>query len=115
MKSSEILRSLADMLDNLSGEKPTPSPTEQHLSNIKSAISDNSEKAEEAEENLGEFIPPLQQKLELLKKSVGVDNYYDEDTDGCACDELDLIKKNAGISPNTTAIMTLSDDEPMDN
>lgn len=113
MKSSEILRSLADMLDNISGT--SASPTQTHLSQVTSANKENIEKAEAAEENLGEFIPPLQQKLELLKKSVGVDNYYDEEGEECACDELELIKKNAGINPNSTAIMTLSDDEPLDN
>jgi hypothetical protein len=38
------------------------------------------------------MIPPLQQKLEILKKSVGMDNAMDGGSD-----ELDDIKKLTGI------------------
>jgi hypothetical protein len=38
------------------------------------------------------MIPPLQQKLEILKKTAGMDNAMD-----CGNDELDDIKKLTGI------------------
>lgn len=63
------------------------------------------------------FLPPLQMKLELLKKATGVDNVYDEesveDEEQHAYDELAHIKRNAGI--NVVALDALGDDEPLDN
>ena len=60
-------------------------------------------------EEAGIFIPPLQQKIELLKKAVGVDNVYsddetvsDEETEEelngpSTDDQLTDIKRIAGI------------------
>jgi hypothetical protein len=72
------------------------------------------------------FLPPLQQKQELLKKAVGVDNVYDDGTateqaeveefDNCEQDRTDIvdhIKKLSGIP--TAAVFGLVDDEPLDN
>ena len=39
------------------------------------------------------MVPPLQAKLELLKKATGVDSHYDSE----GSDELDDIKKLTGI------------------
>jgi hypothetical protein len=50
------------------------------------------------------YIPPLQAKLELMKKSEGVPNAYDDDDA-----QLNAIKKNAGIMKHE-----LADDEPVD-
>ena len=62
------------------------------------------------------FVPPLQLKMELLKKAVGVDNIYDGDEDEDAArhsySELEAIKRNAGISPVVMA--ELGDDEPLE-
>ena len=70
------------------------------------------------------MIPPLQAKLELLKKAVGVPSVYDSEDEGCGCEggctcgaeegnsELDTLKRNAGISP--VAIQIASDDEPLE-
>lgn len=54
------------------------------------------------------MVAPLQQKLELLKRAVGVDNMYDEQTD-----ELDEILKIAGVP--TATIFDAGDDEPLDS
>lgn len=88
------------------------------------------------------MVAPLQQKLELLKKAVDVDSYYDEEQDtdkkiaspvnitlnipagqsetkidllinGQDIDELDRIKKIAGIP--TASIFDAGDDEPLDS
>lgn len=72
------------------------------------------------------MVPPLQQKIELLKKAVGVENIYDEDQEQKALeekervtptpeeeDELEKIKRAAGIP--VAAIAELSDDEPLDS
>ena len=34
---------------------------------------------EPIDDNVGEFVPPLQQKIELMKKSQGVESVFDED------------------------------------
>ena len=76
------------------------------------------------------FLPPLQMKLELLKKAVGVENVYDDgpDSEHQSHDEvgapdteressfeseLSQIKKAAGINP--AVMQELSNDEPMDD
>lgn len=71
------------------------------------------------------FLPPLQQKQELLKKAVGVDNIYD---DGVASDQqenddeamvaaqqdiVNRIKKLSGIP--VAAVQELSNDDVFDD
>jgi len=104
MKISDVLRKLANELDAKDSIPDTPGNTQ----------TDDSV-----------FLPPLQQKQELLKRAVEVDNIYDDKladqthpdsnlnltiyTD-TSKDELSAIKKNAGIA----SIMGLSDDDPLD-
>lgn len=120
MKPSEILRSLADMLDArqsaalgqpgaLSAKiQPTPSAKAPAL-----GAGDGSGLSQQPDDL---FIPPLQLKLELLKKATGVENVYDapdeEDEEAHSFNELEAIKRNAGISP--TVISDLGDDEPLE-
>jgi hypothetical protein len=61
---------------------------------------------ENGSDDTGMMVPPLQQKLEILKKSQGMENVYDEEP----ADELDLIKRNAGIAVITAA----EEDEPFE-
>lgn len=95
MKAAEILRSLADMIDQNSDSEQSSSV---ELTPVEVS---NDEQCDSAV-----MITPLQAKLELLKKSTGVDNVYDTESD-----DLDQIKKCAGIS---TASQIASDDEPLD-
>lgn len=94
MKMAEILRQLADKLDRLEFGKDAD-------------ILDQN-KAEPSNDD--KFIPPLQQKLELLKKGVGVESEFDDD--GESDSEINAIKKNAGISP--AVVHVASDDEPLE-
>jgi hypothetical protein len=100
MKAAEILRKLADLIDSHSdeGQVERPVNTVPHAE-LEPVEVDNTEGGEAST-----MIPPLQAKLELLKKSVGVDNVYDREDCDCGCDpcecspdELDTIKKHAGI------------------
>jgi hypothetical protein len=71
------------------------------------------------------FIPPLQQKQELLKKAVGVENIYDDGRPGDVSDEnaeaptpeeedlLQRIKRMAGVP--VAAVQELSNDEVFDD
>jgi hypothetical protein len=86
-------------------------------------VSNNAEDPEDL------FLPPLQMKMELLKKAVGVENVYDDGTDPEQQeefvgspetqqdpgheDELAQIKRHAGI--NTVVAFDLADDEPLES
>jgi hypothetical protein len=112
MKAAEILRKLADIFDNQEGDQPVSTSTQTM--------------GEPVEVNVEPMVPPLQQKLELLKKLSGMENYFDEGpcpecgSDPCECDgeeqpegeevqiidvtpdqeqpdELEAMKKMAGI------------------
>jgi hypothetical protein len=108
MKASEILRKLADVIDQQSApEQPKLIP-----------VPDDT------------FLPPLQGKFELLKKAVGVDNLYDEKVGVTSEDPeasnhkvtpmtpeeseaLARMKKAAGV--NALITTELSDDEPLES
>ena len=108
MKPSEILRSLADMID---AKQAQQQPREVEI--VDEPMGDGSGLAQQPDDI---FIPPLQLKIELLKKATGVENVYDEpdsdDTPQNSYDELNHIKRNAGI--NVVALDALGDDEPLD-
>lgn len=118
MKTAEILRKLADMIDSHSAdteqgeaevERPVNSVAHVELEPVEV---DNTEGGE-----VSTMVPPLQQKLEILKKSAGIDSHYDEYDDqgnpvDTPCDsaedaELALMKQRAGISP---AVIVASED-----
>ena len=118
MRAAEILRKLADVID----QKSAPAP-EQHSQEPVAGGSDL------IPEPYGTFLPPLQGKFELLKKAVGVDNIYDENVGDVAEDPeasnhkvtpmspeeseaLARMKKAAGVNALITS--ELSDDEPFD-
>ena len=121
MKPSEILRSLADMIDaRQQAAKPLGASgalNPRLMPQVASApvdvefepVSDCASQPDDV------FLPPLQLKIELLKKSQGVENVYDdpdEDEDETHhYDELAAIKRNAGIAP--IVLDALDDDEPL--
>ncbi len=130
MKISELLRNLADLVDIESGSVNVPSLAErpdtsdESLLVIQPNTSSDSSLATQPDDI---FVPPLQLKLELLKKATGVESIYSDEkskkknkkknktTDkkfANSYDELDIIKKNAGMSP--VIMDSLADDEPLD-
>ena len=94
MNISEILRALLDKLEAIEGGDMEPSMEPEQEPSMEPKM-----------------MPPLTQRTELLKKAVGVDSEFDDETDSdCGCgDDIDTdladIKKRAGI-------MVLNDDEP---
>jgi hypothetical protein len=100
MRASEILRSLADLID--SAEQPAnkaqqaiqAAPQQLSPAEPKSALIAVSVPKNDTDDS-GVFVPPLQAKLEILKKSEGLPNVYDEE---CA-DEMGELRKRAGIGP----------------
>lgn len=132
MKVADILRTLANNLEHAEGSAPDPriqNPAEL----IDVAVVDNAEKPspngvtasgnDREPEEL--FLPPLQQKQELLKKAVGVENIYDDGRPGEEGDAnadaptpeeedlLDRIKRMAGVP--VAAVQELSNDEVFDD
>ena len=97
MKMADILRNLADELDgdtqgsDDSSRPRNTAPTGDHFQQDvdDGADSDNGDVELDPSPVL---LPPLQAKLEILKKSAGVDSFYDDTTD-----ELANIKKLTGI------------------
>jgi hypothetical protein len=121
MRASEILRKLADVID----QKSAPAPEQQHDNQHPMANGDDL-----IPTPYGTYLPPLQGKFELLKKAVGVDNVYDENVGNVAedpeasnykttpmspeeSDALARMKKAAGVNALITS--ELSDDEPLDS
>jgi len=134
MKVADILRTLANNLDHTEGGAPDPriqnpgalidvdivaNTAAEKPSPNGTTASGNDKEPEEL------FLPPLQQKQELLKKAVGVENVYDDGRPGDVSDEnaeaptpeeedlLDRIKRMAGVP--TAAIQELSNDEVFDD
>jgi len=117
MSPSELLRKFADMIDakyqdgGMNHEMPSDYESEEDDAGCGC---ENDNGLANAPDDI--FVPPLQMKLELLKKATGVDNIYDnddeDDPDHHHYNELEIIKKNAGINP--VVLDALGDDEPLD-
>lgn len=99
MKSHEFIQAAASMIGALSGEQEAApiQPNRAVLTPAEAELDDTSEKTT--------MIAPLQQKLELLKKAVDVDSYYDDRDDSAVevdvvpgeVDPMDDMKRLAGI------------------
>ena len=121
MNPSEMLRKLADIIDSMgmdsaqSNMQPQASLTP--VTGLKQVDVDHTDQSDDKT-----MIPPLQQKIELLKKASGVENANDgnaehEEEEGAEheaneCgneDELSVLKKNAGL-PNAAVTQVASED-----
>ena len=92
MKMADVLRNLADKLDGIEGGNTDNDNMGKQASDFQHDVDDGAESGDQDVELTGVMIPPLQQKLEILKKSVGMDNAMDSGSD-----ELADIKKLTGI------------------
>ena len=103
MKASEFLRSLADIVARSedSGVSPQDVEHQDNSADLQKVNVDNTDNTD-----CTTMIPPLQQKMELLKKAAGVDSVYDNE--GQEDDPLNQLKKAAGIS--TVATFTAGED-----
>ena len=141
MKIADVLRRLADNIDGHSqGAQADPGiqntaelqavPTGQNIVVVDTDEETASPNGTTASGNDREpedlFLPPLQQKQELLKKAVGVENVYDdgtpaeqheqeqqEDMSAERQDIVDRIKQLSGVP--TAAIQELSNDDVFDD
>lgn len=123
MKAQEIIGALRDLVDRLSQDTQNdvsvnvfPSDMKKRFVPVKVTATPVEIENTDKESPLSTMVPPLQQKIELLKRAVDIDNVFD----GTSIDQLDnddemqlaIIKKNAGINP--VALDALCDDEPLD-
>jgi|694.fasta_scaffold72228_5 hypothetical protein len=125
MKSSEILGALRDLVDQIAQGDETPAvnvyPAEKRFVSVDvpKTPEDLVDKEHDKELPLDTMVPPLQQKIELLKRAVDIDNVFDgtpidKTTNGEEDykQEIQAISRNAGISP--VVLDAAGDDEPLD-
>jgi hypothetical protein len=93
MKMTDVLRDIADLLDQKMGSQ---SPGADLRGNSTQNRLEPVEVDKPNDEEQPVMVPPLQAKLEILKKSEGIPNTYDEQDQ--STDELALMKKRAGLS-----------------
>lgn len=122
MKISDVLRHVATAIEQ--AEDPgQPDPQIRNPAQLRPSAGgmpiDNVDNADlGADDEV--MIPPLQLKMELLKRAVDVDNVFDEDGpradqahENQTVDEIAVLRSRAGIP--TAAVMELSNDEPLDD
>ena len=123
MNIAEILRKMADIVDRAQdpGQPDEKIQNPAALSPAAAGTPVDAPDNADAGEDDAVMIPPLQLKVELLKRAVGVDNVYDEggprsdQTHDHASfdDELAVMKNRAGIP--VAAVMELGNDEILDD
>lgn len=93
---ADILHSIADLLDQVGtgdeGSDISGDNLGKEASDFQHKVDGDVEHGGAGDIEVGVMIPPLQQKLEILKKTAGMDNALDNQPD-----ELDDIKKLTGI------------------
>ena len=106
MKVQDFLRALIDKLDQRDADVARPNTA--HLTVVTPAEPDTTADHSHSDTTVDTMVPPLQQKMELLKKAVGVDSIYDQP--GAEPDELDVIRSLAGMNPGAAAAFTAGED-----
>lgn len=98
MLSHEFLKAAADFMAGVSEPTTTQQPNQAALTPA------TAQTDEHPDVNKKAMVGPLQQKLELLKKAVDVDNMYDnpeipggDEETAAPADDLDDMKRLAGI------------------
>lgn len=120
MKISDVLRQVADAMDQEqdAGRPDNGIQNPAELAAVPAgpygdgiAAPDNQDAGADDEV----MIPPLQLKMELLKRAVGVDNVYDpgEPRADEADNDIMTLRRNAGIP--TAAVVEMGNDEIFDD
>ena len=91
MDAAVLIRKLIDVLSTI--QQPQAQQQAQ-LTPVQPPQDPFPEDGHTSTETGGVMVPPLQQKMELLKKVAGIDSVYDQPESE---DELAVIKRNAGI------------------
>ena len=124
MRASEILAGLAELMAGIENGSTAQQTQPQGTAQVQTQTVamapvevDNTDGA-----NSTTMVPPLQQKIELLKKSLNVDNEFDQGFDQIEQEQegrtpadggdLERMKQMAGIKK--VAQQELANDEPVD-
>ena len=131
MRIADILRTIANNMEHSQGGAPDPRiQNPAQLLDVNNKPSPNGETPSgNAKQPEDLFVPPLQQKQELLKKAVGVENVYDDggpteqheadqeetdpDTEAALADIVTRIRQLSGVPK--AAIQELSNDDVVDD
>lgn len=131
MRIADILRTIANNMEHAEGGAPDPRiQNPAQLLAVDDKPSPNGETPSgNAKQPEDLFVPPLQQKQELLKKAVGVENVYDDggpteqheadqeetdpDTEAALADIVTRIRQLSGVPK--AAIQELSNDDIVDD
>lgn len=119
MKIGEILRGIADALDAAENQSISqPGALSTKIMPVAEPVQMSEPDSDLAQQPDDIFVPPLQLKLELLKKATGVENIYDteEEEEGeqhSYPNMMTQIRRNAGLNP--AVVSELGDDEPLES
>lgn len=119
MRIADVLRKLADTIDQHGSDQTQPDEKIVNPANMIAVDTGDDCGCDETEAEQPDdlMVPPMQLKLELLKKAVGVENIYDDGADGDT-EELDSEQQgddDLARMKQLAAIMNASDDEPLDD
>jgi len=124
MRFEEILRALADTIEQHGTGDDSTVQTDAAVV-VEPEVDREVNSSGKAEQPDDIMIPPLQLKIELLKKAVDVDSIYDHteelDAEGVEQempapvqeDEIVALRRAAGLNP--AVIQELANDEPLDD
>ena len=76
MRAADFMRSILDAIEGVKQSQAAPPTVVININNGEAKVSTAHE--EPVDDDTGVFVPPLQQKIELLKKSSGVKSVYDD-------------------------------------
>lgn len=102
MKMADILHNIADMLDQEEDSDNAGKTASDFQHNVHDGADSGDDDTKLDQNPI--MVPPLQAKIELLKKATGVDNVYD--------DELSAIKQLTGLK--SVIAHEAGEDEPLD-
>lgn len=117
MKIADVLRKLADTVEQYGADQSQPDEKIANPANMIAVDADSDCGCDDTEQPDDVMVPPMQLKLELLKKAVGVENVYDDGADGDTEELEDESDDDSELArmKQLAALMNGSDDEPLDD
>ena len=76
MRAAEFMRAMLNAIEGIKQSQAAPPTVVININNGEAKT--NVAHEQPADDAVGVFVPPLQQKIELLKKSSGVKSVYDD-------------------------------------
>lgn len=76
MRAADFMRSILNAIEGVKQPQAAPPTVVININNGKANVDTGHQ--DPVDDEVGSFVPPLQQKIELLKKSSGVKSVYDD-------------------------------------